>query len=354
MLVSARVTPQLRSEARDGLRPCPEYLRLESTQGVRLLDWTEARVGAGGGRSATRSLRHVHAALGPVRRVDAVLSDGEHLGIPLALCMQALGVRVPHLMIGHHLTTFAKAPCFRVLHAERRIDRILVHSARQMRLARHRLGLSCGKVAVVPYGIDTEFWRPQSMAEEPLIAAPGREHRDHRTLAKACARLPARVFVSEASAHNPRARHSAPVTWPANVELGTPDYLGLRQLYARAQVIAVPLAPADFPAGITTILEAMSMGKPMVVSATAGLAGLVRDGETGLLVPPGDAPALRTAIHWLLSHPKERRRIGANAREEAVTHFNLELYALRIGRHLNELTASRANARNPEGMIPCP
>lgn len=339
MLVSARVSPRLRAEVAAGDRPCPEFLRLESAHGVRLLDWMAVDGSTPTARSVTTSLRHVRAALGPVRQADAVLSDGEHVGIPLALAMQLLGVRVPHATIGHHLTTPMKTACFRFLHAERRIDRTLVHSARQEQLARRRLRLPTDTVQLVPYGVDTDFWKPRDVPEEPLVVAPGREHRDHRTLAEACSGLPARVFVSGTSAHNPRAHHSSTTAWPANVDLGSPDYRALRDLYARAQIVVVPLLRAEFPAGITTVLEAMAMAKPVIVSATAGITGLVRHGETGLLVPPEDAAALRSAITWLLNHPAERRRLSGNARDEAVSRFSLDIYVGRLQRELASLAA---------------
>ena len=53
----------------------------------------------------------------------------------------------------------------------------------------------------------------------------------------------------------------------------------------------------------------------MVASAVGGLLDLVIDGETGLLVPPRDPPALRAAIDRLLEDEALRRRLGAAARD---------------------------------------
>ena len=61
--------------------------------------------------------------------------------------------------------------------------------------------------------------------------------------------------------------------------------------------------------------EAMAHGRPVVATAVGGLPDMVVDGETGLLVPPGDAPALRAAIDRLLADPDLRRRLGAAGRE---------------------------------------
>jgi D-inositol-3-phosphate glycosyltransferase len=58
----------------------------------------------------------------------------------------------------------------------------------------------------------------------------------------------------------------------------------------------------------------MAHGKPVVASAVGGLLDLVRHGETGLLVPPGDAAALRSALERLLADGTLRRRMGREGR----------------------------------------
>lgn len=85
----------------------------------------------------------------------------------------------------------------------------------------------------------------------------------------------------------------------------------LLDLYAGAAVVVVPSRKEGF--GVVCA-EAMAWGKPVVASDTGGLAGLIRDGETGLLVPPGDPIELRGAIDRLLADPGLRERLGAQAR----------------------------------------
>jgi glycosyltransferase involved in cell wall biosynthesis len=71
-------------------------------------------------------------------------------------------------------------------------------------------------------------------------------------------------------------------------------------------------------------MEAMAHGRPVVASAVGGLLDLVVDGETGLLVPPGDVRALRAALERLLADADLRRRMGAAARERIRDHFAWE------------------------------
>jgi len=60
----------------------------------------------------------------------------------------------------------------------------------------------------------------------------------------------------------------------------------------------------------------------VVASSVGGLLDLVVDGETGLLVPPRDVPALRAALERLLGDEELRRRLGAAARERAQERFS--------------------------------
>jgi glycosyltransferase involved in cell wall biosynthesis len=70
------------------------------------------------------------------------------------------------------------------------------------------------------------------------------------------------------------------------------------------------------PFGVTAV-EAMAAGRPVIASDTGGLRDIVAHSQTGLLVPPGDAVALRDAIAHLLSNPLECERMGTAGRERS-------------------------------------
>src|SRR3712207_6333178 len=85
----------------------------------------------------------------------------------------------------------------------------------------------------------------------------------------------------------------------------------LAGLYARAAVVACPSHREGF--GVAC-LEAMAHGRPVVAGAVGGLLDLVVPGETGILVAPGNVPALRAALERLLTDPDLRRRMGEAGR----------------------------------------
>ena len=84
-----------------------------------------------------------------------------------------------------------------------------------------------------------------------------------------------------------------------------------------------------------TVLEAMAAGLPVVASRVGGLAEVVAEGETGLLVPPGDPAALADALGRLIDDPQLRQRLGAAGRARAETHFTLDRC---LGAHLDLYT----------------
>lgn len=96
--------------------------------------------------------------------------------------------------------------------------------------------------------------------------------------------------------------------------LGFVPHAGLGPFYARAAVVAVPSLREGYGMACA---EAMAYGRPVVATAVGGLLDLVEDGVTGLLVPPGDVPALRAAFERLLDDPELRARLGAAARARA-------------------------------------
>jgi glycosyltransferase involved in cell wall biosynthesis len=72
-----------------------------------------------------------------------------------------------------------------------------------------------------------------------------------------------------------------------------------------------------------TVIESMAYGVCPVVTDTGGSAELVVSGESGLVVPPGDASALAAAILRLYENPSETRHMGARARERIADNFNI-------------------------------
>jgi starch synthase len=90
------------------------------------------------------------------------------------------------------------------------------------------------------------------------------------------------------------------------------------QLLSHATMFACPSVYE--PLGIVN-LEAMACGTAVVASRTGGIPEVVADGETGLLVPPGDDERLAAALNALLADPDRARAMGQAGRKRAVAEF---------------------------------
>jgi glycosyltransferase involved in cell wall biosynthesis len=108
-------------------------------------------------------------------------------------------------------------------------------------------------------------------------------------------------------------------------ELGISDavrFLGqvspIQSAIERAAVVVVPSMGEGF--GMVA-LESMERARPVIAAAVGGLGELVQDGETGVLVPPGDAAALRAAIVRVAGDLDLARRMGEAGRERVLTRF---------------------------------
>jgi glycosyltransferase involved in cell wall biosynthesis len=198
--------------------------------------------------------------------------------------------------------------------------RLVIAPSRALADAARALGARA--VQVIPSGVEL----PQEVgdeAEPPEVLFAGRLSREKgiAELVEATAGMPL-VVAGDGPLRSrvPEAR-----------VLGFVPHAELERLYARAAVVACPSHREGF--GVVCA-EAMAHGRPVVASAVGGLLDLVVDGETGILVPPRDVPALRSALERLLEDRELRRRFGAAGRSrvrrycswEAVTDATLAAY----------------------------
>ncbi len=197
------------------------------------------------------------------------------------------------------------------------VDRFLVIRSGDAAMLRSRFGVPEHKVSFLPWPVRADQL-PDPGVEEDYVYSAGWAHRDWACLLSALDRagLPATLAPGR------------PLTIPEGavgrievIEMPPPD-LG-RTLTARARVVAVALVDTDLPSGPLVLLDAMAMGKAVVASAVNGTRDYVRDGETALVVPPGDPVALSAALTRLWRDEALRRRLGAAARTETLERCSL-------------------------------
>ena len=80
-----------------------------------------------------------------------------------------------------------------------------------------------------------------------------------------------------------------------------------------------------------SVMEAMAAARPIVATRVGGVPELIDDGESGVIVPPGDARALAAAIVTLLHDPTRQRRLGAAASERLESRVSLARTVADVG-----------------------
>lgn len=109
--------------------------------------------------------------------------------------------------------------------------------------------------------------------------------------------------------------------------LGALPEMGVLEEYARAAVLALPSWQETLPAAVA---QAMAAGVPVVSTAVGGVPDIIRDGETGLLVPPGDVPGLADALARALTDAPRARSLAEAARGYAEENFRGRVVAQRV------------------------
>jgi glycosyltransferase involved in cell wall biosynthesis len=383
LVISAQPDPALPEQIARGEQPRRDYFELQRALGADLL--------LPGDVAADRSARLVARAAGmraalawlAVRRrgaYDAIYSDGEGVGLPLAALLRAARARpgAPrHVMLTHYLSPAKKRVWFRVGVASH-LDAVICHSSAQHDLLTTTLGLPGDRARLLPYFADERFWRAEAVpgahpdaGTEPVVCAVGLEFRDYDTLAAAAPRVLARIEIAAASHWSRHGAFARTPELPANLRVAGYGYPALRDLYTRSRVVVVPLRQVDNQAGITVILEAMALGKPVIATGTRGQTDVLRDrrsggrgrmprqwwpgfvdapGEdpalarlaTGFYVAPDDPRELAAAITYLLQHPDVADELGHNGRRVFDACFTLDAFTARFAAVIRGEDAARA------------
>ncbi len=247
---------------------------------------------------------------------DVVFTIAEGVGLAIAANFLRSGKKTRLAVFAHnivrprmHLTMLA-TPWFQ------RIDRLYSISPQMVETAKRRLPTMTDRIVAVPEQTDETFFSPGPAEPNarPLIVGVGLEQRDYRTLAAAIDGLDADIRISAFSKDARQQRESMPDAMPANMDARFYEWRDLAQLYRNADIVVAPLLPNNYAAGITTLLEAASAGRPVIASRTVGIEGVFADPGAVVWTPPQDAAALRAAIEALLKDPARRESLGQRAR----------------------------------------
>lgn len=344
LLIPSVLKTDIDAEVAGDKHPTMDYyalaqaLREKHGMAVDLLDYAAVKAAGSPGTMLAGKAGDLDSALAWMgfqrrREYRTLFTNGENVGIPLALLLGGVFHAPKHVTIGHRLSTGKKQLFFSRLGVQRRMDTIFLYAKAQQSWAESRLKIAGEKLELIPFHADSRFYRPlpETAVNPNQICAAGLEWRDYPTLIEAVQAMPdLTVKLAAASPWSKHENETAGRTLPPNVEARRYSYLELRELYAQSLFVVVPLKETDFQAGVTTILEAMAMGKAVVATRTTGQTDVITDGENGLSVAPGDAAGWQDAISRLRGDAALRERLGRSGRRWVEDHASLHLWAERV------------------------
>jgi glycosyltransferase involved in cell wall biosynthesis len=265
---------------------------------------------------------------------DAIVTWGEKLSLALTTVQRFARSRKPHIAMMYQFTKPNTQVPLRLF--GRSLHAIITWTSVQRRYLIEHLGFPSERVYLVRHYVDQLFYSPRPAAED-TISGVGAEMRDYPTLIEAMRGTELRCHIATDHMRIPHQLRllkdrrvpvdALSIPSDAKVTIGRKTLPELRNLYARSRFVVVPLVPSDSDNGVTVILEAMAMGKPVICSRTQGQVDVIQDGVTGIYVPVGDPAALRAAMQSLWNDPKRAHAMGVRARAYIEQYHTLERFA---------------------------
>jgi hypothetical protein len=266
---------------------------------------------------------------------DAVLLDGSIGARELysdLLIAGAIRRRTKRIVVseaewkrGGFLDRTAMSTGIRVVDSPRTIYCVL--SSAELETFPRAWGIDPSRVVFTPYCYTlTPDELDVPAADEDYVFAGGDSMRDYSPLLDAAPALPTQVRIASSTL--------ARTSTPANVSAQPVPHAEFNRLLRCASIVVVPLRSAERSAGQQTYLNAMALGKLVVITDAPGVRDHVEDRMTGLVIAPRDARALVEALSWALDsrNAAEVDAIRVRAREAARKRFSPDVYFERIAR----------------------
>lgn len=277
------------------------------------------------------------------RRPDLVHTHLIHADVHAQLAARLVGVPAVSTVHGAH-GFYRRQPYKAAAAAAGRLARRTIAISRHVERMLVAGGIvPASRVRVVHYGIDVSVWAPEAAAgarpavgdggaacdlvvgiASRLIAGKGHDVLIRAAAQARCAGVELRVLVAGDGPERQRLEALVAQERIADAVFFLGFVADVASFMAACDVIAFPTLPWLGEGFGLAALEAMAVGRPVVASAVASLPEVVADGETGVLVEPGDPGSLAGALQTLASEPRRRQRMGVAGRERAAQCFSLD------------------------------
>jgi glycosyltransferase involved in cell wall biosynthesis len=191
------------------------------------------------------------------------------------------------------------------------------------------------RIEFIPWGVRPPEPVPldHPVIDGNYICAIGGNARDYPTLLRAMSQLPKLRLVMVARPHNIEG-----LVIPPNVTVETNIAIGRAMNILRfSRFMVLPLTRPDVPCGHVTLVSAMHLGVPFVITRSTGVVDYVRHNDNALMCNPADPTDLAETISRLWADDVLRSRLGASSRSFAQTFCTEEATMSHLSRIIQSL-----------------
>ena len=197
------------------------------------------------------------------------------------------------------------------------VDKFIVHTRREIQIYSDWFSIPEDRFEFFPMQRGKVEITETENTEDPFLLSMGSALRDYKTLLEAIKILKIKTKIVAA----PRALEGLEI--PDNVEVISGITLDdCRILSQQARMNVIPMVDRELPAGIVTIIEAMRIGRPIIVTKCLGSEDYIIDNETGLFVEPYSVESMVEAISSLWDDAGKRDRISKAAAIYSEQHIS--------------------------------
>ncbi len=308
--------------------------------------WHKSRLGLSRWKTMWRTLWQV---LSCREKIDAIYAT-HYRGLELVVLLRALRLYRHPILVWHHQPIVTSHNPLRELFGRlfyRGFDHMLFFSEKLFGDSLLSKKAHVARMSVCHWGMDIPSFPTKTPFSEPqnvVFISSGKELRDVRTLVEAFNQTGLNLEL-HTNARNGEMDYQAilhTMNIATNVKIfiedsPTPSPHEIAQRVAMADCVCICCLPSKYTVGLTTLVEALALGKPIIASRNTAFPFSLEEEGCGISVDYHDLQGWKTAITYVQTHPDEARKMGARSREMARLQYNDHICAQEVAEIIKEL-----------------
>ena len=255
-------------------------------------------------------------------------------GIEFIILLHAIGLYRKRIVVWHHQPIVKAKNCLRETLARlfyKGMDHMIFFSEKLIQDSLKSAKANPDRMSMVHWGADMAFYDslPHTLQERGFIST-GKELRDYKTLTEAFNNtgLPLTLYTQKE-----QKGAFANLKIKDNIDLNFGERLmpyELSLLVAQSQCVCICCQPSNYTVGLTTVVEAMALGKPILCTRNPQMPMDLEAEGCGIYLEPYDREGWERVIRYIAEHPEEAKEMGRKGRLLAEKYYNVEQCAREV------------------------